>query len=141
MLATWRIQGRAGCSHIRGRQSLFARNTLVQIPAKARHLVKVIVLDPLEAKTLRLNDRAHVAIEMASVAHHFLYRREAVLPPAHAFVICEAMLHEMQLTSRPQDPVQLAERLFDIGDAAQRPSADDTVKRLILARKTFSAHR
>ena len=64
---------------------------------------------------------------MAPSGESALDRSKPVLPPSHLGVGLPAMLDEVQLTVRAQDPIHLPKRTLDVGDGTHRPGDQDVV--------------
>jgi len=76
---------------------------------------------------------------MAPVGQSLLERLDATLPAGDIRVRRQAVFEEVESPARPQNPPDLGQGLFDIGDRAQRESRQGPVAAGVVERYGFAA--
>src|SRR5947207_15124161 len=91
----------------------------------------VVGVETGDLEATGLDDRGHVAVEIAATRKTLLQPVHPVLPSPHLRIWRRSMLDEMECASRSQDASELLHREHRVRDAAQRPGAQRGVHGLV----------
>src|SRR4051812_39411973 len=94
----------------------------------------VVGVEARDLEATGLDDRGHVAVEVAATRQTLLQTVHPVLPSPHLRIWRRTMLDEMECASRSQDASELLYGEHRVRDAAQRPGAQRGVSARVLER-------